>query len=152
MVDYINHVTLNSGHTIRQRRADIDNEAIAAVSEVLDGILQGAHLPVPGFPDYLINGSHHEHDLIATIWRAPWEKRAPIVTMATALRSRSSPALWRLMHHKPTARLETDANTPPSAPWQADRVEIGAELFPDALAWTGDFSRCLAWAWSEYRK
>lgn len=152
MPSYIWHVTLNSGHTAKQRRRDISDAAIAALSDTLDGILAGGRMPVPGFDGYLINGSHSGHDLIATIWAGPWERRAPILTTATALRSRSAPALWRLMHDQATLPLATDPERSPSAPWQADRIEIGAAVHPAAVAWTGDLSRCLAWTWQAYRE
>lgn len=151
-MNYIYHITLNSGHVRHQTRADIGEQAIDALSETLDGILQGARLPVPGFDNYLINGSHHGYDLIATIWRGPWESRAPILTTATALKSRSAPALWRLMHDQATTPLVTTRDNPPRAPWLADRLEIGALVNRDAMSWTGDFSRCIAWAWHNYRK
>ena len=148
---YIHHVTLNSGHVAQQRRDDIDDDVIAALADTLDGILQGGRMPVPGCDGYLINGSHHMSDLIATVWRGPWESRVPIVTMATALKSRSAPSLWRLMHEQSTVPLKTTAEKVPPAPWQADRIEAPAMLHPDALEWTGDLSRCIALAWAEYR-
>jgi hypothetical protein len=148
---YIWHVTLNSGHALRQDRSDITEDAVAALSTTLDGILQGAHLTVPGFPGYVVNGSHHGHDLIATLWRGPVERRVPILTTATALKSRSARQLWELLHDQSTVPLMTQRERPPAAPWVADRLEIGAAGDPDALLWTGDFSRCLAWTWAEYR-
>lgn len=148
---FIHHVTLNSGHVARQPRSSISDEAIAALADTLDGILQGGRMPVPGRDGYLINGSHHGTDLIVTVWRGPWERRKPIITMATALKSRSAPSLWRLMHDQSTVQLKTNAATVPPAPWQADRIEGTAFLAHDALEWTGDLSRCLAWAWAEYR-
>lgn len=151
MAGYIHHVTLNTGHVARQRRDHISEEAVAALADTLDGILQGAHMPVPGFPGYLINGRHHMHDLIATVWHGPWDQRIPILTTATALKSRSAPALWRLLHDQSTVPLATSSDGVPPAPWQADRIEAGAALHPDALSWTGDLSRCLAWTWAEYR-
>lgn len=147
---YIWHVTLNSGHVAKQSRSDIMEEAIAALADTLDGMLQGNHVDVPGFPGYIVNGSHSGHDLIATVWRGPWDKRVPVVTMAVALRSRSAASLWKLLHDKSTVALVTSRENPPAAPWLADRIEVGAAIHHDALAWTGDFSRCLAWAWAEY--
>lgn len=149
---YIYHVTLNTGHGARQYRRDVGEAAIAALSDTLDGVLQGAHLPVPGQPDYLLNGRHSGHDLIATVWRVPWDKRAPILTCGTALKSRSASALWRMLHERPSLPLVTDPTRPPSAPWQADRIEAGALLDASPMTWTGDFSRCLAWAWHDYRE
>lgn len=149
---YIYHVTLNSGHVAHQRRSRVGDDAIAALQDTLDGVLQGAHMPIPGHDGYVVNGSHHGHDLIATVWRGPWDARVPILTTGTALKSRSAPGLWRLMIDQSTVPLAADRSNPPQTPWQADRVEIGALMNEDALRWTGDFSRCLAWAWHDYRK
>lgn len=149
---YIYHVTLTTGHVAQQRRADIGDTAIEALSDTLDGILQGGRMPLPGFPGFFVNGTHHGHDLITTLWSGPWEAREPILTTATALKSRSAPALWRLMHDQATLPVVTDPTKPPKAPWQADRLEIGAITNTDALSWTGDFSRSLAWAWHDYRQ
>lgn len=146
------HVTLMTGHVARQSRDDVSQDAIDVVAELLDGILQGAHLPLP-VPGYLVNGTHFGRDLIATVWRGPWVTRVPILTTGVGLRSRSAPRLWRELHAHPEALpapLATDVNAPPPVPWIADRIEAGALLHTDALAWTGDWARCLGWAWMDY--
>ena len=148
---YIWHVTLNTGHVAKQRREDVGEAAVAGLSDLLDGILQGARLPVPGCDGYLVNASHAGHGLIATVWRGPWTNPVPILTTATALKSRSAPELWHLMHDQSTVPLMTDRETPPRTPWQADRIEVGGMMYADALTWTGDFSRSLAWSWAAYR-
>lgn len=152
MPDYIHHVTLNTGHAVRQRRADVGEPAIAALADTLDGLLSGARLPMPGHPGYLLNASHHGHDLIVTLWGKQASVDVPILTTATALKSRSAPAFWRMLHDTSTVPLATRRDDPPKAPWTADRVEIGALTNQAALAWTGDFSRCLAWTWWSYRR
>lgn len=148
---YIWHVTLNSGHALKQPRSAVGDDAIAALADMLDAVLAGGHPEVPGFKGYVVNGNYSGHDLISTLWAAPWSNRVPILTTAISLKSRSSPALWRMMHEQSTVALRTEADKPPAAPWLADRLEAGAVLHADALAWSGDFSRCLAWAWAEYR-
>lgn len=149
---YINHVTLNSGHMASQRREDVGEATIAALSDMLDGLLTGARLPVPGQPSYLLSATQTGHNLIVTLWRGPWERRQPILTTATALKSRSAPGLWRMLHETSSVPLATDPASPPSVPWTADRIELGALLDASPLAWTGDMARCLAWAWHSYRR
>lgn len=155
VTNYLHHVTLTTGHVARQRREDISDAAVEAVSEMLDGILQGAHVAVPGQPRYRANGTHHGRDLIVTLWAGPWEARSPILTTGVALKSRSAPRLWRELHAHPETLpmpLATAAEAPPPTPWIADRLEAGAIQHTDALAWTGDWSRCLGWAWMEYAR
>jgi hypothetical protein len=151
MTAFIEHVTLNSGHSLRQSRSGVSDAAVAALSETLDGLLQGAVMPVPGNPDYVLNGGHSGYDLWATIWRGPWPSRAPILTTGTALKARSAPRLWRMLHDTATMPCVTGRGAVPPAPWQADRIEAGALDHPEAIVWTGDFARCLAWTWYEYR-
>lgn len=90
-------------------------------------------------------------DAIATLYGAgPWETRVPIITIGVATKSRSARTLWRILHDKSPFPLATTASFPPAAPWIADRIEGGALMHPEALTWTGDFSRNLGWAWMEY--
>jgi hypothetical protein len=149
-MSHIWHITLNTGHAVKQHRSSVSDGAVTSVSELFDGVLRGARLPVPGFNSYLFNATHSGRDLIITVWRGPWERRAPIVTIAVGLRSRSAPQLWRIMHGQSTVPLKTKLDELPRVPWVADRLEFGAAMNTDALEWTGDFSRCVAWAWMEY--
>lgn len=148
---YLHHVTLLTGHVARQQRADIADAAVAAVSDLLDAALQGGHpaLPIDGGA-WLLNASAEGKSLIATVWRGPWATRIPIITIGVALKSRSAQRLWRVLHDRSQVPLATTAALPPPVPWIANRIEPGAMLHPEAMTWTGDFSRCLGWAWMEY--
>ena len=151
MSTYIEHVTLTTGHNVRQFRSGVSQAALAAVTETLDGILEGAVMLVPGCPGYLVNGGHSGHGLWATVWHGPWPSKEPILTTATALKARSAPRLWRMLHDTATTPCATRREAVPPAPWLADRIEVGALEHPEAMEWTGDFARCLAWAWYEHR-
>ena len=148
---YIYHVTLTTGHAAHQYRSSVGNDAIVALADTLDAMLLGGHPDVPGCPGYIVDGAQSGYALIATVWRGPWETRAAIVTTAIALKSRSAPALWRRLHQDAVLPCQTNPDHPPAAPWQADRLEIGALNNTEALRWTGDFCRSLAWAWHDYR-
>lgn len=70
----------------------------------------------------------------------------PIVT--SGISPTGDPEVWRLLHqhrYPPDMPLATKLNEPPSGPYIADRVELGAILYPSALQWTGDFCRCFGW-------
>lgn len=150
-ITYIWHVTLNTGHGLRQYRRDIGDAASAAIAETLDGLLQGTRMPVPGRPGYLLTGASMGHDLLVNVWRGPWERRHLLLTSGTALKSRSARDLWQAMHDQAPMPLATHRGDVPRAPWVADLIAPEAALHPDALAWTGDLARCMAWAWAEYR-
>ena len=139
--------------TTRQYRAGVSAGTVEKLSDTLDQILQGGYAPVPGCPGYIINGAQYGHDLIVTIWHGTGdEDRSPIMSCAVNLKSRSAPALWQEMINTATLPLACTIDDRPQARWVADRIENGAALHPDALVWTGDFSRCLAWTWHNYRR
>jgi len=157
MTRYIHHVTLQTGHVARQYRRDVSDEAIEAVSALLDSVLTGGQPAVPGFPDFWVSGSHEGRVLVVTLWTGMRDEGIPILTSATCIKSRASPAAWRALHENAVVPYQTDPDNHPPAPWTADRLETGYLPMAEAAVqrgetslWTGDFARCLAWAWMEY--
>ncbi|MFB2530735.1 hypothetical protein ACEYYA_01040 [Paracoccus sp. p3-h83] len=144
-MSYFRHITCNTGRSVNQYRTDISDVAISRLSDALDIILTGGTAQI--VDGYTLTGTHAGTCLIATLWAVD----DPILTMAVALRQRGSDRLWEAIH-RGQSNLPTFGRPPPRAPWIADRVEPTASRYPDALQWTGDLSRCLAWAWHEYRR
>ncbi len=142
----VRHVTLNSGNSIMQSRADIGDVAIDALQDVIDRLVSGApSVPVPGRTGYTIEGVHIHHQLIVTLRTATG---TPILTTGVGTTADAS-ELWRSMHES-AWELATRADRAPPVPWIADRIEPGAVLHIDALVWTGDLSRCVGFAWLDY--
>ncbi|MDD3447361.1 MAG: hypothetical protein PHS60_18310, partial [Zavarzinia sp.] len=96
-------------------------------------------LPAVG-PGYKIAATAAGKGLLTTITAESPYGPAPIMTSAVCAHSRAAARLWRAIGGD---------KAPPAAPWVADRLEAGAALFPEALAWTGDLSRLIAWAYIE---
>lgn len=142
---YLLHATLTTGHVARHRRSDTDGRAVALVADMIDGLLQGARMQVPGRPGHFATGVNAGRNLITTLHA----DRTPILTTGVCVQSRSSPRLWRMLHEGPYS-LATDSDHPVSAPWIADRIEPGALDHMEAMRWTGGWARCLGWAWLEY--
>ena len=145
MTRYLVHITLSTGHAARYRREDTNDGTISVVAAMLDGLLQGGRIEMPGFVGHFVTGTHAGRNLVVTLAAGA----APILTTAVCLRSRSSAGLWRLMHDGPY-KLVTDRERPVDAPWVADRIEPGAIEHMSAMRWTGAWARCLGWAWMEY--
>lgn len=145
---YLHHVTLNTGHVVRQPRSVLGAPVQAAFAELLDSLLQGGRPAVPGFAGYVAQGTQWGRDLLVTV--IGLSSQAPVITTGVCLRSRSSRRLWRAMHDKAIVPLATVSDQPAPPPWVADLLWPTATLHPDALEWTGDWSRCLGWTWVEY--
>ena len=151
MTETMEHITLNTGHKTKQPLSAISEEAIQAVSGVLDDLLQGGKPAVPGFPDFWMTGAQDGQNLIVTVWTSLQGQRAPVLTTGVALKSRTAAKLWEVLH-RDRADLVTGTRDMPTAPWIADRIEVGAKMRVDALAWTGDLARCIGWTWLRYRR
>lgn len=151
MAILMEHVTLNTGHSTKQASSAISEEAIHAVSAVLDDLLQGGKPKVPGFPHFWMTGTEDGQNLIVTVWTSIQGERAPVLTTGVALKSRTAARLWEVLH-KDRTDLVTGPRDMPTAPWIADRLEIGAKMRLDAMAWTGDLARCIGWTWFRYRR
>jgi hypothetical protein len=146
---YIQHITMTTGHSRRSSRAEVVDEAIAALAPVViacerDGV---AELPSP-------TGLMHLRRIVPD--RAPsrhvacWailEPQGPaLVTMALAMDARAGSGLWRRLHmlgpHQPLAVV-------PPAPWLGVILHQPLAMH-HAVHWLGDAERCIAWTWIEH--
>lgn len=156
---YIHQVTLQTGHVARQYRRDVSAEAVAAISEMLDSLLTGGRPSVPGQPDFRAHGTHIGPALVVTLCTGRRDAPVPVLTTMTCLKSRASRGAWEAIHQGVLMPCVTDPSRPPPAPWTADRLEPGylplaegAVLRGENSLWTGDFARCVAWAWVAYSR
>lgn len=143
---YLIHATLDTADMRRSPRSEVGASIIAGLQLVIDDAL-GAHTPIPGLPGLSLHMTAEGQTMLATVS----SERGPIITYGVAVNARGGGGLWRLMHRDRLAAmppLATDPDHPPSAPWCAARIEVGAALaMPDTMMALGDFGRCLAWAW-----
>lgn len=65
---FFNHVSLVTGHSVRQDRSGVDDRTVAAMKELLVGALTGGHPALP-IDDglWLINASEHGRALVVTL-------------------------------------------------------------------------------------
>lgn len=154
---YLNHTTLQTGHTRRSNRAEVSGETMARISPWLAALVesgQPAPLPVSVLSNYTGHASMIEGSLLITIGGpAPTGgpmagKPPPLITVGVAKRSRHGATLWPLMISDvmPRAKLGIER---PGEPWAAVAIWPTIAFFPDASGWLGDLERCIAWAWLE---
>jgi hypothetical protein len=148
----LTHVTLNSGHTRASPRHEVADAIVAALGPRLEALLGGQRVPLPELGDgYSLTGTAQGRGAIATVWAVDRRVcQAPLVTFGICGAAADSAALWRLLHlhHLPELEpLATDPALPPTAPWCAARIDIGAIAADHsaALAAIGDLERCVAW-------
>lgn len=152
---YVLHITLTSGHRRRSFRSEVSGHAIGFLRPLLERAIGGERVKIPKFPGYTITAAEHGRCLILTLWGDAGEaelEAVPILTTGVAGHSRCGAHLWRILHEPvPGPPLATSAEETPPAPWVADRIEVGVALHMDAMEWTGDFCRSVAWTWLEMR-
>lgn len=154
MSNYINHITLSTGHCRRSPRSEVDDATVQLLYLwLVRAIASGAIEPLPvaalsHFGARVIK----EVGLVVTLYapRGPHTKgqphtgeHVPIATLGIAQRSREAKELWDgfAKHFGPTRA------TMPTTPYCMVAMHENIVTVMDALDWLGDLERCIAWAW-----
>ncbi len=143
---YLAHITLNTGHVARHDPRDRNFAAEAAMRPILRAALDGQRPALPFDDRWLLTAASHGDGLLASLWQVPWDTRTPVMSMAVAIRSRTSARLWRGLHQTPG--LMTDPDAPPPPPWIAVLIEATEDS--EAFDWSGGLARAIGWTWLEY--
>jgi hypothetical protein len=132
------HLTLTTGHVRTSPRSEVADDVIAALAPLLR---TGTHnLPQP--PGYRLRVTIEDSTLIATLLG---DQDSPLVTVLVAPDPAAIGAV-RALHSR--AELFTELEPPMCV----DEIHDAIALDPDAALWTGDLTRCIAWAWIELRR
>jgi len=142
-MNYLNHITLSTGHNRRSPRTEVSDDVIAWLRPWLDKLLaNGALLPLPETSLAAYSASAHieQGGLVMTVFTGA----DALVSFAVAARSRQSDPLWSYM----TAQYGgAPGLLAPAVPWLAVALRPGLTAHTAASEWLGDFERCVAWAW-----
>jgi len=143
---YLHHVTLTTGDVTRTTRADVSDEALEVCAELLREALAGSRVPIPGVGHgfALAARVHGGRCVLAQVLA----DGVPVVTFGVAAHSRCGASLWSDLHSDGALPAATAGRPCHPEPWCAVRLERGAATprGMQAMAWVGDFERCLAWA------
>lgn len=146
---YLWHVTITTGHGRACPRHEVTDAAVAALAPVLDAAMVG-RTPVPGQPGWTAHASAHGRCCSVVLAH---EDAGPVLVTGIAPHSRCGRSTWRgLLRMAGALRLPVSTADLPDAPWVADLLLPGATRTMDAMRWTGDWSRCVAWTWMERRR
>lgn len=153
MAAFISHITLQTGHARDSFAGEVSPDVLALCRRLIADCLamDGAKIPIPNFPGfYLTAGDVGGRTLLGSVWYGI-KNPVPLINFAVATRSRNAAIAWREMHKFATLPSKTDIDEVPPVPWIAVSFEPDMMFYPDAARWLGDFERCLAWAWVDYR-
>lgn len=136
-MNFINHITLNTGHMRKTYPHEVDKELYFILKRIYKESLNenGAML----FDEYKVKGTAFYGGVLITVSK----DQLPIITVAVSKFKNDD--LWNALHETATIPLKTKADDPVKAPFIADRIEFGAAMNLDSMRWTGDFSRCMGW-------
>ena len=154
-MNFIEHITFNTGHTSRVKPGDVTGETLARLSPWLRAMIetgQAMPLPVSDFAKYTARASLSDGALLVSVSGPTVTsgvmagKAPPLVSIGVAKRTRHTTLLWDLLKGAtptpPASNLKC-----PAAPWCGVVIHPSIAMHPDALQWLGDFERCIAWAW-----
>lgn len=136
----LTHITVNSGHVRQSPRSEVEDHIVEMLIPLLRRALQGERVDVPGAESHTMSGGVDEDCCAVTLW-AELRQHGPAPLLTTYIAAADGPAADRLW-----SRLRSDLPQP-TAPWLADELRAPAMIDLAALAWTGDWTRCVAWAW-----
>jgi hypothetical protein len=128
---YIWHETINTRHTRRSFRSEVEPDVL----EMVAGWLASDLIKLPGGYSCIVM-YRSGHCLQAEV-HTPGGVR--LVVIGVASHARCGQSLW--------LRLEGLPGAKPAEPWCAAWLDsAGQAADPTAYHWLGDFERCLAWA------
>lgn len=136
-VEYINHITLNSGHIRKAYPEEVNKDLYFRLRQIFKRSLTPDGVEM--FDGYIVKTTQTEIGSITTIFK----EGVPIIT--TACSKNDTGILWKSMHETSMVPLKTKVTDKFMLPYIADRIEVGAMFHIDAMEWTGDFARCMGW-------
>lgn len=144
---FIRHITLTTGHSRDSYAGEVTPEAVEVCKDLIRQMVAVQRPRIPGFESFSVTGVRHGRCFVATVWSGG----EPIVTIGIATHSRCGAEVWQALHKSASLLCATSADQCPTEPWCAARLEPHSLFYPDVMAWVGDFERCMAWAWIDYR-
>ncbi|WJQ03216.1 hypothetical protein QT236_14435 [Geobacillus stearothermophilus] len=136
---HINHITLNTGHARKTLPNEVNKSIYFILRRMRKEIFSSSGTEI--IDGYTAKGTEEKgNGALITVYD---RHSVPVITIGIAKHNHST--IWKLLHQTTTMPLQTDPTSPPEAPYVADRLEIGALMNMEAMSWTGDFSRCMAW-------
>lgn len=163
---YIQHITLNTGHTSRSPIKDVDPAVRASLRPLIQQAKDGHRVTLPsGKPTCTLKGASHGRCVLLNVAGPPLPQNVaagsgqgmpvPLVEIGIAPHSRCGNVLWSHMHDFASMlglSVATDRDRCPSEPWVAALVLPSLQFHVETAVWLGDLERSLAWAWLEKRK
>lgn len=147
--DAFEHITLTTGHARVSQRGEVEQDALDFCRDLItQSRACNSAVPIPKFAPYLVQVSVDGHTMLATVCKPVTGMPKPVVTVGVALEAKYGVKLWRQLHDGTRMPIMTKADSAPSRPWIAARLELGIVFARDAIPWLGDFERCLAWAFA----
>lgn len=158
--DFLNHVTINTGHTGQSPRAQVHGEIIDMLTPVITG--KANRIPVVGWPIHIIrpfDGENFPIDGAAFFTLSgtvAGNRVAHLVHCAVCWDPALDEEAWKMAmqitkatHQEPSPSLKR----PDATPWLAVALDPGMYLADqEAIAMLGDFERCMAWAFIEHAR
>lgn len=134
-MQYINHVTLNTGHTRKSYPNEVNKEIYFILNRIYKDSFKNNGAK---FKEYTIKGTPFDSGAIFTVYK----DSVPIMTTASTRNQNSE--LWKMLLETSTITINKKL-AEPIAPYIVDRIEIGLVFDLQASSWTGDFSKCMGW-------
>ena len=152
MIEYIYHITMNTGHIRKTYPSEVDKELYFVLNRIYREALtkEGVRL----FDKYILKGSKFEGGAIFTLFgdlalgKKQSEEIIPVPILTTVSVVENADSVWEDLFDSATVPLlTTEKKKKVPVPCIIDRIDIGGTNpnFIEAFEWTGDMTRILGW-------
>lgn len=143
-MDFINHITLNSGNTRKSYLKEINELLYPELLNIVEKALKQEYFNLEEYSEtfkgYSIKLICIETDCYKMTLFGKSNKLIPIMTSFYS-KNTNNVVIEEI---KKTAKTPIQIKL--TSPYILDKIEIGAMMYMEAMTWTGDFSRCIGWA------
>jgi hypothetical protein len=137
-MEFINHITLTTGHCRKTFPKEIAGRYYS-IKRVYEGLFSKDGIEITeGF--YAKCLENFEGGILIVVYSP---RNLPILTSGISKYKNNN--LWKYLHDSSCTPTITNPLIQPEAPYIADRIEIEAINYPNAMTWTADFTRCMGW-------
>jgi len=145
MKKYITHLTMNTAHSRKSYSDEVSKEIYVYMRGIINKAMSGEDVELLDNTTFKLTVEGKSY--IGTIYAKTEKGSKPILTTGGTSDENDKKYVWNelIKLERATFGESKIAVMPPAVPFVADLLLPFAIINLEALSWTGDFTKCLAW-------
>jgi hypothetical protein len=139
-MEYINHLTLQSGHIRKSYKSEIGKELFFILNSLFASSIGEGTIMTIDHKDYWINTTSTNDGGLTTLSLIQGNTKIPMLTVGF---SKTNYTVYNALVK--SALIPVLKDVKPPIPYIVDRIEPGLLMDVSVSEWSGDFSKCIGW-------